>query len=267
VPDRPVDSPPPSPRPGAAADPRADEAANRRFWDAESDDYQSDHDAALRAAPLAWGPFRIPETELQVLGDLTGLDVLEYGCGAGQWSVALAAAHPTARIVGLDISERQLRHVPPDSRVARVCASATETPFPAASFDVVFCDHGAMSFCDPARTVPELGRLLRPGGRAAFAITAPLLWWTYDAAGEVQTDRLHNPAFGGTRWHVDGGTIDHVALPGEWIRRFRAAGLVAVDCIEVPVPAGATTTYEGYIDPHLGAHWPFEQIWIAERPR
>ena len=42
-------------------------------------------------------------------------------------------------------------------RGALTCASAERVPFRDASFDLVFCDHGAMSFCDPDRTVPEAG--------------------------------------------------------------------------------------------------------------
>ena len=30
-----------------------------------------------------------PESELQVLGEVADLDVLEFGCGAAQWSIAL----------------------------------------------------------------------------------------------------------------------------------------------------------------------------------
>ena len=47
-------------------------------------------------APLAWGAWRRPESELQVLGDVTGRDVLELGCGAAQWSAALARARRAA---------------------------------------------------------------------------------------------------------------------------------------------------------------------------
>ena len=47
-------------------------------------------------------------------------------------------------------------------------ASAEAVPLPDASFDIVFCDHGAMTFADPYRTVPEAARLLRPGGLFAF---------------------------------------------------------------------------------------------------
>ncbi len=44
----------------------------------------------MSSSPEAWGVWRIPETELGVLGDVSGLDVLELGCGAAQWSIALA---------------------------------------------------------------------------------------------------------------------------------------------------------------------------------
>ena len=71
------------------------EQHNRTFWDADADDYQAAHGEALRSSPLAWGVWRIPEHELGVLGDLNGLDVLEYGCGGAQWSIALARRRPT----------------------------------------------------------------------------------------------------------------------------------------------------------------------------
>ena len=107
------------------------ERRNRDFWDADADDYQAAHAADLDDAPRAWGAWRIPESELQVLGDVRDLDVLEYGCGAAQWSVALAA--DGARVVGLDQSRAQLAHA---SRrrdehgvdVPLVCASGEAVP-------------------------------------------------------------------------------------------------------------------------------------------
>jgi len=38
------------------------------------------------------------------------------------------------------------------------------------SFDIVFCDHGAMTFADRHRTVPQAARVLRPGGLFAFNV-------------------------------------------------------------------------------------------------
>src|SRR5215475_1871463 len=84
------------------------ERHNREVWDGMSDWYQQTHGRRISAAPDAWGTFRIPESELQLLPDVAGLGVLELGCGSGQWSVWLASQG--ARVTGLDISGRQLDH-------------------------------------------------------------------------------------------------------------------------------------------------------------
>src|SRR5262249_8292714 len=157
---------------------------NRDFWDADADDYQAAHAADLGATRArAWGTWRIPESELGLLGDLAGLDVLEYGCGAAQWSTALAS--DGTRVIGLDQSRAQLRHarrLQAEHGVTfpLVAADAVATPLRDASFDVVFCDHGAMSFCEPTATVPEVARLLRPAGRLVFCKATALLFLTYD---------------------------------------------------------------------------------------
>ncbi len=39
-----------------------------------------------------WGMWQLPESELRILDDLAGKDVLELGCGAAQWSILLARA-------------------------------------------------------------------------------------------------------------------------------------------------------------------------------
>ena len=114
-----------------------------------------------------------------MLGDVAGMDVLEFGCGGGQWSISLARLG--ARPVGLDLSIRQLSHAlrlmeGASERFPLVNANAERTPFADERFDLVFCDHGAMSFADPYLTVPEVARVLRPGGRFAFNIASPLIW-------------------------------------------------------------------------------------------
>src|SRR6266480_2268198 len=85
------------------------EARNRESWDAYSDQYQERHGEQLAASGgLAWGTYQIPEATLHVLDEVDGKDILELGCGAAQWSIALARLG--ARPVGLDLSERQLEH-------------------------------------------------------------------------------------------------------------------------------------------------------------
>ena len=59
---------------------------NRLFWNRTSDDYQRQNGAALDRAPLAWGVWRIPESEISALEPVEGRRVLELGCGAAQWT-------------------------------------------------------------------------------------------------------------------------------------------------------------------------------------
>jgi SAM-dependent methyltransferase len=223
----------------------------------------------LAAQPRAWGVWRIPEAELGVLGDTNGLDVLEYGCGAAQWAAALAS--DGARVVGLDQSRGQLRHAVDRVRevgvdVPLVCASGEAVPLATGSFDVVFCDHGAMSFCDPDRTVPEVARLLRPGGRFVFSHVTPWPYLTWDRRRDRGTRRLRASYFG-MRWFDDGdgaGTVD-VQLPyGSWIRLLCAHGFAIEDLVELRAPKRSRTSYADF-DRKWARRWPAEQIWCLTK--
>ena len=136
--------------------------ANRAYWNRISLSYQNEHDPQIGASPRLWGNFFIPDAELNALGDVTGKRVLELGCGAGQWSRALAAE--AGRVVGLDLFEAQLgaaRRAMGPARYALVQGAAESLPFAAASFDLVFCDHGGLSWA-PAEVGGSRGR---PGAR------------------------------------------------------------------------------------------------------
>jgi len=244
------------------------EDTNRRWWDGDADDYQAVHHADISNA--AWGAYRIPESELGVLGDLSGLAVLELGCGGAQGSLAFTTA--TTRAVGLDQSAGQLRHAAGHVAAARrriplVCASASATPFRSGSFDVVFCDHGAMGFCDPAVTVPEAARLLRPGGLLAFSLSTLLhntCFPPHDPDG-VLTTTLQQPMFGARAFDWGDGTIDFQMLHSEWIRLFRAEGFEILDLLELRPPEGARSGYDGFADLDWARRWPSEEIWRVRR--
>jgi SAM-dependent methyltransferase len=244
------------------------ERHNRAFWDADADDYQALHGGDLTTRALAWGAWRIPESELCVLGDVRGLDVLELGCGGGQWSVALAGRG--ARPVGLDQSLVQLKHARATGESAHVAvplvaASGEAVPFRDASFDVVFCDHGAMSFCDPDVTLPEVARVLRPNGLLAFSQATPLLYLTWDERRKHQDTRLHRSYFDLGRLELGDGTIDFQLPHGEWFRQFREHGFVVDDFIELRPPEDATTTYDDFAPHDWARRWPAEQIWKARK--
>jgi SAM-dependent methyltransferase len=237
---------------------------NRAFWDADADEYQAQHGAQLARAPLAWGAYRAPEEELRVLGELDGKDVLELGCGAAQWTIALHAAR--RRVVGLDVSAAQLRHArASDGSVPLVQADGERLPFADRSFDVVFCDHGALSFCDPDVIVPECARVLRPAGLLAFCATHPLLYLTWNEASGRQTRTLQLDYARLGRMALGDGTIDWALPPGAWVRVLGRSGFAVEECIELCARPGATTTYEDFAPPRWARRWPAEWIWRARR--
>lgn len=239
------------------------EARNRSHWDSHADDYQATHGAFLDDAPEAWGIWRIPEDEVAALGEVDGCDVLELGCGGAQWAISLAGRG--ARVVAYDLSQSQLHHAASGIDAAGVavplvCGAAESLPFRDASFDTVFCDHGALSFADPFVTIAEAARVLREGGRLAFCQATPIRMLTDD--GEHPSRRLERRYFGMHRFDWDGvTTVEYQLTYGDWIRLFRRHGLAVEDLLELRAPKGATTTYDYYVPYKWARRWPAEQIW------
>lgn len=248
---------------------------NQAIWNAGSADYQRRNAARLSKTEPTWGVWGLPERELRVLGEVSGKDVLELGCGGAQWSIALA--RQGARVTGVDVSEAQLAFAREQVRaegveVRLLHASADDTGLPASSFDLVFADHGAPGFVDPARWVPEVARLLRVGGRLAFNAATPFLHACWDPGRQAVGDRLVGDYFGMRRFE-DTSPEPGQALPmvefmlgyGDWVRLFLANGLRVLDLLELRPPEDAWTTYTTYAPPEWARRWPAEQIWKVEK--
>jgi SAM-dependent methyltransferase len=242
---------------------------NQAVWNASSADYQRRNAARLSKTDPTWGVWGLPERELRVLGDVAGKDVLELGCGGAQWSICLARRG--ARMTGLDVSEAQLAFAREQVKeagveVRLVHASADETGLPSASFDLVFADHGAPGFVDPARWVPEVARLLRKGGRLAFNAATPWLHACFDPAKVAVGETLVADYFGMHRFvDPEDGLVEFMLGYGDWIRLFLANGLRVVDLVELRPPEDAWTTYTTYAPPGWARRWPAEQIWKVEK--
>jgi SAM-dependent methyltransferase len=213
------------------------------------------------------GVWQITESELNVLGDVAGKDVIELGCGAAQWSILLA--QQGARVVGLDNSGRQLEHARGLMAEAGVDfplvhASAEDVPLPDESFDIVFCDHGALSWSDPFTTVPEAARLIRVGGFLAFSVTSPLAAICWDEDRNMVGPLLTHDYFDLHKFDQEEG-VNYQLPYGERIRLFRANGLVVDDLIEPQPPADATSTYWAPEELRWARRWPSESIWKARK--
>jgi SAM-dependent methyltransferase len=249
---------------------REDVRLNLASWEADSADYQSRNEQQLNRwdGPLGWGTWDISEDDVGALGDVSGSRALELGCGACQFGIKVARMG--ARVVGLDFSANQLSTARMNlaetgTAIPLVRASAEEIPFDDGSFDLVFCDHGATSFTDPTVTLPEVARVLRPGGRFVFNIATPFIWVFWGNDDEPAGRDLVRPYFGGGRTELkedDGSvSVEWQLTYGDWIRAFRSSGFVVDDLIELRPPEDATTTYTGYATHDWARDYPAENIW------
>ncbi|MCB0880112.1 MAG: class I SAM-dependent methyltransferase [Thermoleophilia bacterium] len=251
-------------------------AQNKAWWKRSADSYQLRHAEQLPTSDPTWGVFSTPESELQVLGEVAGRDVAEFGAGGAQFSLGLARRG--ARCTAIDFSEEQLAHArrliarvaaeddtPP--AVTLVHADVEATGLPDASFDVAFSDYGASMFADPYRWIPEAARVLRPGGRLAFSLITPMLETCWEGGGAEIDGRLAKDYFGMHRIEDDGMVMFNLPY-GEWIRLFRSCGLSIVDLVETQPPVDtAETTYRSRVQVEWSRRWPAEMIWVLDRDR
>lgn len=245
---------------------------NVRYWTRANADYT---DAAAEAAwgqeQITWGVWGVPESELDVLGDVSGLDVVELGCGTAYLSAWLARRG--ARVVGVDPTPAQLEtarrmQAAFGLEFPLVEAFAEQVPLPDASFDLAVSEHGASNWADPYGWIPEAARLLRPGGRLAYMHGTALATMCYPDEGAVTTT-LQRPYFGMHRLRWPGDETVEFQLPhGEELRLLRAGGFEVERLVEIQAPADAERhPYYGDHDPEWGRRWPAEEIWVARKAR
>lgn len=147
----------------------------RAAWNRLSQGYQAQHRIPTDSAH--YGPWSAPESELNLLGDVAGLRVLEVGCGGGQCSIAFArqGAHAT----GLDLSDEQLafaRRLAAQEGVSVrfVQGSAADlSAFAAGEYDLVFSAYAFQYVQAMERCLRECNRVLRAGGRLVFSLDHP----------------------------------------------------------------------------------------------
>jgi SAM-dependent methyltransferase len=133
------------------------------------DDWYLDHETWIRPA-------------LAHLGDVSGLPVLDYGCGHGMAAVVLARRG--ANVTAFDLSpaylaEARRRAAANGARIEFVQADAEHLPFADGSFARIW-GNAILHHLDLRLAARELYRVLQPGGIAVFCEpwgANPLLAW------------------------------------------------------------------------------------------
>lgn len=236
---------------------------NRRFYDASAE-------SSWAQAEITWGVYGVPERELELLGDVAGLDVIELGCGTAYFSAWLARRG--ARPVGIDVTPAQLESARRCQQQAGLAfplieASAEQVPLAGASFDLALSEYGACLWCEPERWIPEAARLLRPRGRLVFLTNSVLVALCLpDADGEpAQTQLLRSQAAIRRQPWASGGVEFHPSHP-EWIALLRRHGFEIERMVELYAPADAAQDERYNLARRDWAQrWPVEEVWVARK--
>jgi SAM-dependent methyltransferase len=249
---------------------RSDAARNRALWTETNREFTNDSAPTNWALDeITWGIWAIDESELGVLGDVAGLDVVELGCGTAYFSAWLAKLG--ARPVGVDVTPAQLetaRRLMAETGLEfpLVEADAAETGLPAESFDLALSEYGASIWVDPYRWVPEAARLLRPGGRVVFLRSSTLVILCSPDDEEQVTECLQRPQFGMHRFESPGGGVEFHLQHGEWIDLLRANGFEIERLVELQAPPDAEThPYYAFVTADWARQWPAEELWVARK--
>jgi len=142
----------------------------RRLWDGNAEVW-------ARQVRAGYDPFRDlyhHPTFFELAGDLSGRDVLDAGCGEGR--TARILARQGARVTGVDISERMIELAGAEEEreplaIRYEAASIAEMPMLGDdSFDAVVAIMALMDCADYEGALPEIARVLRPGGTFAYMI-------------------------------------------------------------------------------------------------
>jgi len=214
----------------------------RNTWNQVSAIYQARQQIAVDSA--YYGPWAPPESELQLLGDVRGLQILDLGCGGGQSTIAFTQQGATA--VGIDISDQQLAYARRLATQAGVEVTFRQgnaealTSFATASLDMIFSTYTLPYVDDVPRCLSECQRVLRPGGRLIFSLDHPLRDCFFDTEDDELTLYPVRDYFDNTPlvWRfptTDAILRSHHFTVAQWLTMLHTAGFQLRQLLE-PAP-------------------------------
>jgi len=245
-------------------------AKNRALWTISNAEYTGPNaPRAWAEEEHTWGVFGVPESDVYVLGDVAGLDVVELGCGTAYLSAWLARRG--ARPVGVDVTPAQLETARAMQRETGiefplVEANAEDVPLSSDCFDLAISEYGASIWCDPYKWIPEAYRLLRPGGRLVFLCSSPLNILCAVDEPDSTSETLQRPQRGMYRLDWSDGGVEFHLGHGDMLRLLRDTGLEVENLIELFAP-DAAETHEYYtgVPADWAKKWPSEDLWVARK--
>jgi len=114
----------------------------------------------------AWRRFTMNKMAVQ-----PGQSAFDICCGTCDWTISLAEASPTGKIVGLDFSrnmldvgQNKIEQVGMSKRIELIHGNAMDLPFNDSTFDYVTIGFGLRNVPDIVQVLQEMKRVVKPGG-------------------------------------------------------------------------------------------------------
>jgi SAM-dependent methyltransferase len=178
---------------------------------------------------------------------------LDVGAGTGALSAVILEAAEPCEVVGIDRSADYVAHAAGhvgDERARFQVGDAQALPFGDREFDVAVSGLVLNFLPDPARTLAEMRRTVRPGGTVAV--------YVWDYGGRMELIRCFWDAAGAldpAARELDEGRRFPICGPEPLSALFREAGLEAVESRAIDVPT-VFRDFHDYWSPFLGGQGP-----------
>ncbi|WP_138753494.1 demethylmenaquinone methyltransferase [Paenibacillus sinopodophylli] len=140
----------------------------------------------------AWRKLTMKKMNVQA-----GQTALDLCCGTCDWTIALADASKTGKIVGLDFSQNMLdvgalkvEKLGMNKQITLVQGNAMSLPFEDHSFDFVTIGFGLRNVPDYLQVLKEMHRVVKPGGKVVCLEVSKPTWQPFKAMYNLYFERL-----------------------------------------------------------------------------
>lgn len=163
-----------------------------QVFESIADDYDRMNSILSLRRHKAWREFAMKRMAVKK-GD-TALDVC---CGTCDWTIALAQASGTGKIVGLDFSQKMLEvgkkkvnRLGLNQRIELVHGNAMNLPYPDHTFDHVTIGFALRNVPDLVRVLQEMKRVVKPGGQVVSLELSKPTWPVFRTLYFLYFDRI-----------------------------------------------------------------------------
>lgn len=205
----------------------------KAWWEYASEGYQKETKIPI---DIHYGPGSPNEDKLKLLGNLKGKKVLEIGCGGAQCGVSMAKKG--AKVIGMDISEEQLKFAKRLSEDNRVNITfyrgdiVNLSKIKSNSQDIVFSAFALQYVDNLKKCFKEVKRVLKKNGIFVFSLNHPLYHNINAKTLKVERSYFHTGKMVRTWWDKSKKFVAYLHTVSGLVNEIVDSGLVLEKIIE-----------------------------------